>query len=77
MVALQREVNRRWQAVSWFWRRRSHAEENKRWAEHGREAEIAAIKYTIDRLSKRDHFEDRLTIQKLEKRLSQLIRKQQ
>lgn len=50
-VALRNEVQRRWQAVSWIWKRRSHSEDYEKWISHNRQSEIKATKYAIKKLS--------------------------
>jgi hypothetical protein len=71
-AALANEVQRRWQAVSWIWKRKSHTEDNKKWVEHNRESEIKATKYAIKKLSKHDDSESKETIKKLKTYLEQL-----
>jgi len=51
-AAIRAEVQRRWQAVSWIWKRKSHAEDYEKWNEHQRQSEIKAAEYSIYLLSK-------------------------
>ncbi len=72
-AALANEVQRRWQAVSWIWKRKSHTEDNERWIEHNRESEIKATKYMIKKLSK--HSYNKEAIERLKVYLEQLHNK--
>ncbi len=71
-AALENEVQRRWQAVSWMWKRKSHAEDNEKWIAHNRESEIKATKYAIKKFSKHDDSESKETIKKLKTYLEKL-----
>lgn len=76
-AALANEVQRRWQAVSWIWKRKSHKDDNEKWIEHNRESEIKATKYAIKikELSKHGDSETKDTIKKLKNHLEELINK--
>jgi len=51
LIAVMNEVQRRWQAVSWIWARKSHSVEYEKWNEHHRQSEIKASDCLIFSLS--------------------------
>ena len=65
LAAIKKEVQRRWQATSWIWKRKSHAEDYEKWNEHHRQAEIKASEYVIDKLSQYHDSKSQETVEKL------------
>lgn len=65
LAAIKKEVQRRWQATSWIWKRKSHAEDYEKWNEHHRQAEIKASEYVIDKLSEYHDSKSQETVEKL------------
>jgi len=69
MVAITREVDRRFQATSWIWRRRSKPEECQKWIDHKRKTEAMATQYAIGLLSKSNAPQSQETVKRLKELL--------
>lgn len=72
LAAIKKEVQRRWQATSWIWKRKSHAEDYEKWNAHHTKVERQATQWAIDKLSHNRDPESQETVKRLKNYLETL-----
>ncbi len=72
LAAIKKEVQRRWQATSWIWKRKSHAEDYGKWNAHHTKVERQATQWVIDKLSHNRDPESQETVKRLKNYLETL-----
>ena len=53
-LAIRKEVQRRWLASGWFWRRKLKPEEYNKWCVHHEETEALARKFILNEITEKD-----------------------
>ena len=72
IVAVSKEVDRRYLAASWIWRRKSKPEEYQKWVDNKNKTEVMATKHIINDLSKYSDQKSQEVVKRMTEHLKQL-----
>ena len=71
MAAALKEVDRRYLAAGWIWRRKSRPEEYQKWVDHKNKTEAMATKQIINNLSKYGDHKSQEVVKRMTEHLKQ------
>ena len=72
LTVIQREVQRRWQATSWGWKRKLNPDACNKWTEHNKQSEIKATLYSINLYFGNEDTQSKQTVKALKDYLKKL-----